>query len=286
MSENDQANAEQIEYWNDQPGQKWVDFQDTLDAMLEGLGLAAIDAAAPAAGQRVLDVGCGCGATSFELGRRVGERGTVTGVDISEPMLGAARARAQADGVANVEFVGADAQTHPFDAASFDVAFSRFGVMFFDDPTAAFANIRRALTDSGRIGFICWKSVPENPWMAVPTLAAAAHVEIPIPEDPRAPGPFAFADADYLRSVLEGAGLAGVTIDDHRSKIVPKADAELADIVDFLTRLGPLSRILADVDDDTRARVTDAVTTALEPYYADRALAMDSATWIVTARAS
>src|SRR5688572_25349292 len=133
-------NAEQIEFWNSERARKWVELQERMDALIEEFGARAIERAALAAGERVIDVGCGCGGTTLELARRVGARGSVLGVDVSNVMLSRARERARAAGVANVEFVDADAQTHGFAADAWDCVFSRFGVMFFAEPARAFAN--------------------------------------------------------------------------------------------------------------------------------------------------
>jgi len=156
-------NAEQIVYWNETAGPKWVALQELLDAQIEPLGLAMMDLLDIATGEHVLDVGCGTGQTTVELGRRTGPSGRVTGVDVSSPMLTRARERAGASGSGNVTFIQADAQTHEFDMATADVCFSRFGIMFFADPAAAFANLRAALGPGGRLGFVCWQAVQDNP---------------------------------------------------------------------------------------------------------------------------
>ncbi len=170
-------NAEQIQYWNEQRGRAWVAQQELIEAQLAPLGRHAMDRAAIAAGERVLDVGCGCGQTTLELARRVGPRGSVLGADISSVMLGRARELAGAAGATNVRFEEADAQTHAFPPAGFDVLFSRFGVMFFADPRAAFANLRTALRPGARVAFVCWQALPLNPWMAVPLAAALQHFQ-------------------------------------------------------------------------------------------------------------
>ncbi|MFM8411336.1 MAG: class I SAM-dependent methyltransferase, partial [Alphaproteobacteria bacterium] len=152
-------NAEQIDYWNDMAGPKWVALQESLDRQIGPLGAAAMAAADLQPGERVLDVGCGCGATSIELARRVAPGGAVLGVDVSTVMLEAARAAAGRAGAEGLEFANADAQTAPLTPAGFDVVFSRFGVMFFADPTAAFANLRRALRPGGRLAVVCWHAI-------------------------------------------------------------------------------------------------------------------------------
>ncbi len=277
-------NAEQITYWNDTAGPKWVALDEVLDGQIHAIGEAAMDRLALAAGERVLDVGCGTGRTSLELGRRVGPGGRVTGVDISAPMLGRARERARAAGADNVTFVGADAQTHGFEPASLDAAFSRFGVMFFADPVAAFTNLHGAIRAGGRLAFACWRALPENPWMAVPVMAAAQHVTLPLPASPDAPGPFAFADADRVRSILERAGFADVACADHRATLTVGGRGSLDQAVGFMMQMGPAAAAMREATPAQRETVAAAVRDALAPYHTPDGVRMSSATWLVTAR--
>jgi len=278
-------NAEQIDYWNDTAGPKWVALQDALDRQIGPLGSAAMDAAALRPGERVLDVGCGCGATSIELARRVSPGGSVLGVDVSTVMLDAARAAAARAGVVGVAFENADAQTAALPPAGFDVAFSRFGVMFFADPTAAFTNLRRALRPGGRLAFVCWQGLARNPWMGLPLAAALRHMPAPAPPTPDAPGPFAFADPDRVRRILDGAGFAGASVVSHEADLVVGGGSDLAGTVDFLLQMGPLAAALRQADPGLRDRVAGAVREAIAPH-ADAAggVRLASATWIVTAR--
>ena len=204
----DDANTEQREYWNEQAGPTWVRNQERLDAQIQPWGELALNALAAAPGEAVLDVGCGCGATSLALAAQVGPEGRVVGLDLSGPMLARARERAAAEGRANVSFLQADAQTHAF-APEFDALFSRFGVMFFDDPPAAFANLAGALRPGGRLSFACWQGREQNGWVSIPMAALIGEVELPPPPAPDAPGPFALGDPDRLRALLEGAGPEG-----------------------------------------------------------------------------
>lgn len=277
-------NAEQITYWNDEPGQRWVAAQAALDAQLSALGGRAMDAAHLNDGARVLDVGCGCGATTLELARRVGSAGSVTGVDVSAPMLAQARRAAAAAGVANVRFLNADAQTQVFEADSADVIFSRFGVMFFADPRAAFANLRGALRARGRVAFVCWRSFPENPWVAVPMMAALQHVSLPPPPPPDAPGPFAFADAERVRAILTGAGFADVHCEAHDETLNVGGASDLDQVVNFLLEIGPTARALKEADPQVLPAVTAAVRAALEPYHGANGVRMTGAVWVVTAQ--
>jgi SAM-dependent methyltransferase len=279
-------NAEQVRYWNEIAGPRWVRFQERLDRQLAALAELALERAAPAAGEAALDVGCGCGATTLELGRRVGAGGRALGVDVSRPMLELARARAQAAGASHVGFVEADAQTASLEPGAFDLLFSRFGVMFFTDPAAAFANLRRALRPGGRVAFVCWQRLADNPWMLVPLGAVAQHVPLPAPPAPDAPGPFAFADAERVRGLLARAGLADVAFEDVRLPLSLGGES-LDEAVEFALELGPASAALreAGAGADVRARVADAVRDALAPFAdADGRPRFASAAWLVSAR--
>src|SRR5438309_1620679 len=200
-----EANAEQIRYWNEAAGPKWVSFQKVIDAQIAPLGERAMDRASIAPGERVIDVGCGCGDTTITLARRVGPAGLVLGIDISAPMLERAAETARAAGLANVRFENADAQTHRLSPGAFDVVYSRFGVMFFADPVAAFTNLRAALRPGGRLAFVCWRSLAENPLFTAPMAAAAKHLPPLPPPHPNAPDPFAFADRARVAQILETA---------------------------------------------------------------------------------
>jgi ubiquinone/menaquinone biosynthesis C-methylase UbiE len=278
-------NAEQIKYWNDQRARSWIEQQDLIDRQIGSLGRHAMDRAAIAAGERVLDVGCGCGQTTLELGRRVGQAGSVLGADLSTPMLGEGRAAARAAGATNVHFEEADAQTHAFSPAAFDVVFSRFGVMFFADPRAAFANLAKALRPRGRVAFVCWRTLPENPWMAVPLMAAFQHIPPPQPPGPNDPGPFAFADRARVDGILTGAGYEQVAFDAVDEHILVGGGAEVAQAVKFILQLGPTAAALRDSGPEKRDEVAAAVAEALQPYFTPGVgVRMAAAAWVVSAR--
>ena len=253
-------NAEQIAYWNQQAGPKWVAYERMLDEQIAPIGLAGMDRARVAPGENVLDVGCGCGQTSLQLAERVGARGSVTGVDISAPMLARARERAGELGLRNLRFLEADVQEAKLGEQAFDLVFSRFGVMFFADPKSAFANLRASLAPGGRLAFVCWQEVKRNPWMLVPTLAIAQVVPLPPPPEPGAPGPFAFADPTRVRAILEGAGFAEVAIEPFLGRC---GRGDLDEAAEFSLVVGPAARALADASEDQRAAATAAVREAL-----------------------
>jgi len=245
------ANAAQVAYWNETAGRTWADFQDPIDRQIRPLGLAAMQRLAPAPGEQVVDVGCGCGDTSLELARRVGPEGGVLGLDISAPMLEVARGRAEAAGAHNLAFREADAQTAALPGGR-DAVFSRFGVMFFADPEAAFANLRRSLRPGGRL------ASPE----------------------PGTPGPFAFADPDRVRRILAEAGFTGIEISPHDEAI---GGLDLEGTVGMSVWRGPLGAILRERP-DLAPVLHDRVRTAVSPWLRGDAVYMPSATWLVSAR--
>ena len=274
------ANADQIAYWNAVAGETWATLQDRLDRLIEPLGAAAMAALAPAAGERVLDIGCGCGQTTLALAERVGPSGSATGADISRPMLAVARRRAA--GRDHVRFIEDDVQTHAFAPGALDAAFSRFGVMFFADPTAAFVNIRKALRPGGRLGFVCWRPFDQNPWMNTPMIAAQPLLgEAAPPPDPLAPGPFAFADADRTRGILRDAGFVDVQITPHDEAI---GSPTLDEAVEVALRVGPLGSLMRERPEQAEAAL-GAIRASLEPHVTPDGLRLGTATWIVRARA-
>ena len=212
MTQTSSSNIAQIEYWNTKAGETWAKFQEALDRQIQTLGLAAMDTLRPEKGEHIIDIGCGCGQTSLDLGSRVGAAGLVVGVDISKPMLEVALRRPRPAPNLRVTFKQLDAQSDDLGDGCFDAAFSRFGVMFFSDPVVAFANIRRSLNPSGRLVFVCWRPLNQNPWMREPLDAALPLLPPIAPFDPMAPGPFAFADAGRVQSILDEARFGSVKV--------------------------------------------------------------------------
>ncbi len=273
-------NEQQILYWNEQAGPRWVALAEPLDRELAPLGEAAMDRVGIREGHRVLDVGCGGGAATLAIARRTGPTGSVLGVDVSRPLLAHAEARRDARGLANVRFELADAQVTPFAPGSADIVFSRFGIMFFSDPQAAFANLRRALAPGGRIGFVCWQPADKNPVMALAARAASARVALPTPGDPHAPGPFAFADGDRTRRILEGAGFASVLVEP--VEIAVSIAGDLDEAAGFLMQLGPAAAALRDASPDIALAVRGELRAAIEPYATNGGIVMPAAVWIAT----
>ena len=273
-------NAQQIEFWNGAVAERWVALQERLDLNMHAITDAAIPFAAPSPGERVLDIGCGCGTTTLLLAFAVAPEGTASGVDISAPMLALARARAKAQN-ANVTFVEADATVHEFQPV-FDLVFSRFGVMFFADPVAAFANIRKGLAPGGRLAFVCWRSMKENAWATAPLMAAKDLLPPQEPVDPFAPGPFAFAEKDRLAAILRDAGWSSVRIESHDCRM--NLGATLEEASAFALDVGPLARAARELDDVTRTKIREAVTVALEPFRSPAGITPPATCWFVGAR--
>ena len=279
------SNQAQSEHWNsDATIETWVLAQAAHDAMLAPFLPIILEAAALTSGEAVLDVGCGCGATTLAAARAVAP-GSVLGVDLSVPMLDRARADAARAGITNVGFAQVDVQVHPFQPASFDKVISRFGVMFFADPVAAFANVRRALRPDGRIAFACWQAMVANPWYGVPRSAALEHVPPPpaLPAD--AAGPLALADPDRTRLLLRDAGWHDIELAPHDTTVLLGGPGSLDAAVEFL-RAGSMGHtLLANVDEATEARALDAVRAALTPFTEADGVRFPAAIWLVTARA-
>ena len=281
MSVTDAPNRDQATLWNEAGGKTWVEMQPVLDRMLQPFADRLVAEAFPGEGRWVLDIGCGAGATTLEMARRLGPEGLCLGVDISGPLVAAAKARAEAEGVQAAGFVEADAQAYRFDAGAFDAVISRFGVMFFDDPEAAFANIRKGVRPDGTLTFVAWRSPIENPFMITAVQAAAPFLPEMTPPDPSAPGQFAFADDTKVRRILQAGGWRDVEV---APLDLPSTVAE-SDLMAYVTKLGPAGAALRDADDDLKARVAAALETAFRPFIQDGEARFTSACWLVTARA-
>jgi SAM-dependent methyltransferase len=279
MSVSEQPNQQQAQHWNEVAGPTWVEMQDVTDRMLAPFEARLTQRAFPGVGQSVLDVGCGAGATTLAMARRLGPDGLCLGVDISAPLVAAAKARAQAEALPAAAFIEADAQTHRFDPGLFDAVISRFGVMFFDDPVAAFANLAHATAPGGKLTFMAWRSPMENPFFVTAALALAPFAPPPTPTAPDAPGQFAFADEARVRGILEAAGWTSIAFD-RVDEICPM---QRADLTTYITRMGPAAVALRDADTATRAQAIAALETAFAPYIEGDSVRVPAACWEVTA---
>jgi SAM-dependent methyltransferase len=277
-----QTNAQQRELWaaDGVHGELYVREAERIEAMNGPFGEAMLNAARLEPGERVLDVGCGTGATTIEAARRVGPAGAAVGVDISAAMLGAARQRV-GDGIDNVVLLEADAQVYPFDEGTFDAVISRFGTMFFDDAEAAFANLGHAVRPDGRLVIVC-PDPPKSEWVAAAFAAAAPHVGVPDVGPPGAPGPFAFADGDRLTRVVKAGGFRDVTLQAVTKPIRLGGDAD--DVVAFITSLKEGRDLFAGKPEANVAAAVDALREAVSRYAGPSGVVMNETAWLATAR--
>jgi SAM-dependent methyltransferase len=273
-------NDEQAMLWNGVAGHTWVEAQDVIDRMFKPLEDRLVAAVSAVSGAHVLDVGCGTGATTLAVARAQGTSGRCVGVDISEPMITAARARAAREG-SPASFLCADAATHAFEPASVDMFISRFGVMFFDDPVRAFANLRHAARDGARLGLIAWRGAADNPFMTTAERAARPLLPDLPARQPDAPGQFAFADPGRVHRILDDSGWSDVDI----QPIDVVCTLPETELVGYLTRFGPLARVLPTVDDRTRAQVIDTARAAFDPYVHGDDVRYTAACWMIGGRA-
>ena len=275
----------QSEYWNGPAGEKWASLASNQDSLLGRLGEAAMDAAGISTGQSVLDIGCGSGGSTFEISRRIGAAGTVWGVDISGPMLGIAADRLESHQIENVKFSEADVTTFDFNDHYFDIAFSRFGVMFFEDPIASFSSIANSLKSKGELAFCCWRSLSKNQWFELPLNAGLKICDGSDPmgaeESSYVPGPMAFKDRDRIDNILNESGFSNILIRDYKSSLVVGLTPEIA--AKNLMKIGPLSRVIQDSDNHIKALVQAELEKQLMHHVTPKGVELKSNAWIVTA---
>jgi SAM-dependent methyltransferase len=272
---------EQTKLWNGRAGCAWVEAQESLDQVLKPFADLLVAAVSAGSADRVLDVGCGTGSTTLAVARLLGSPGHCVGIDISEPMIAAARARAAREN-SPASFIRANAQIHAFEPASFDRIISRFGVMFFEDSVRAFANLRRAAKDNAELRFIAWRSAAENPFMTTAERTAAPLLPNLPARRPDAPGQFAFADRRRVYAILEESGWAQIDI----QPIDVACSLPEKELVGYVSRLGPVGRMLQEADDHTRRRVLETVRPAFDPYVHGAEVRFTAACWMVSAQAT
>ncbi|NOX49046.1 MAG: methyltransferase domain-containing protein [Gammaproteobacteria bacterium] len=273
------GNQQQVEYWNGAAGDVWVTAQVQLDSSLAPLSELAIEAANIVEGERVIDVGCGCGSTAIAMAQR-GAR--VWGIDVSAPML--AKAKERASGLSNVTFSETDAATQHY-SADHQLIFSRFGVMFFADPVAAFVNLRQGLTDEGRLLFVCWQAAIKNDWIMVAGRAVQPFLSVSDASDaidPNAPGPFAFADSDRIHSILNQSGYADIDITSVTPNLTMGQDLDEA--MRLQAQIGPVARVIAELQEDKKGEAIAAARMALGEHQSSTGINLGAAAWIVSAR--
>src|SRR6516162_3742466 len=257
------GNAAQIEFWNSAATRAWADQYARMDRAVAALTKELLDLAAPRPGERVLDIGCGPGTTVLELAKHVGPGGYVLGADVSEPSVARARQRIAAAGLRHAEVIVADASVHPFAPNSLELAFSRFGIMFFSDPVAAFANVRRTMKPGGRLALAVFRPASDKLWPNAP-LEAVRHLLPPIPmPGPEEPGPFSWADPARVHRILEGAGFSQVSLTPLDPEIPLAGPAGEAEAADFVMAIGPLMRVLPSLSEVQ----LDKVRATLEAYF-------------------
>ena len=283
MTESNIANTAQHEYWNTVAGPRWVGLGGLVERRVRAVNDLLLARSEVAAGESVLEIGCGTGAATVPFAEAVGERGRVVGIDISEPMLAGARQRIAESGFGNVTLLQADAQVHRFEAGRFDLITSRFGVMFFADPVAAFSNLLPAARPDGRLCFVCWAPLGENRHWLIPYEVALRHLGPPAPTPARMPGPLAFSDPGYVRSILESSGFANVVIDRETPDIIgstPEEEAEHACI------MGPPARLIDEKkpDDAVRETIRREMREAFAPHARSGPMLLPSTVFLVTAR--
>ena len=276
-------NIKQKQFWSGAGGDVWVDKQREMDIMLNPLGERVIQGLDLKEETKILDIGCGCGATTLEIAKLVNQ-GEVIGVDISEPMLERATQTASDMALTNISYQVKDVQVDEMPNNYFDIAFSRFGVMFFEDPFEAFKNINHSLKDNGQLSFVCWQHASLNPWQSLSIQVIKEFLDLPAPP-PKSPGPFAFEDKSYIEEILNASGFRDIEIKDNQEDIVMFSGKSIREACeDYLTINPVVTEMLKNSPSELREEILEALIGKFSNYHKDDGLLFPSATWIVTAK--
>ena len=275
-------NAKQKDFWSGKGGDYWVEKQSEMDIMLNPLGEKALAKLDLKSNSEVLDIGCGCGATTLEIAKRVSE-GTVTGLDISVPMLDKAESEASIQDIVNVDFKVVDVQVDQLASEKYDYVYSRFGVMFFDDPYEAFKNIFSSIKEGGELSFVCWQDPSLNPWQSLSVQVIRGYLDMPSPP-PRSPGPFAFHEKDYVKEILEKSGFSNISFDDNQEDITMFSGKSLQEASEDYLAINPVvTEMLKDSTDDLKSEIVESLKEAFSEFHKGDGLVFPSATWVVSA---
>ena len=278
----EEINLKQKEFWSGSGGDVWVNKQSEMDIMLNPLGTKAISKLDLSKATKIIDIGCGCGATTLEIAKQLGE-GEIIGVDISKPMLARAAKNASAQSLSNANFQVSDVQVDDM-PSDFDIAFSRFGVMFFEDPYQAFSNIYKSLKENGQLSFVCWQNPPLNPWQSLSLQVIKEYLDLPSPP-PKSPGPFAFEDKNYISDILNQSNFKDIEIEDNQEDIVMFSGKSIEEACeDYLTINPVVTEMLKNSKEELKDEILQALILKFSEFHNGDGLLFPSATWIVTAR--
>ena len=276
-------NIKQRQFWSGAGGDVWVNKQREMDIMLNPLGDRVIERLDLKSDAKIIDIGCGCGATTLEIAKKI-TQGEILGVDISEPMLDKAAETAREMSLSNISFEVTDVQVDVMPQNYFDVAFSRFGVMFFEDPFEAFKNIHSSLKEDGLLSFVCWQNASLNPWQSLSIQVIKEFLDLPAPA-PKSPGPFAFEDKTYLEEILRESGFKGLEILDNQEDIIMFSGKSIREACeDYLTINPVVTEMLKNSKPELTEEILEALVIKFSNFHQNDGLLFPSATWIVTAK--
>ena len=278
----DDKNIKQKQFWSGAGGDVWVDKQREMDIMLNPLGQKAIEQLILKENTKILDIGCGCGATTIEIAKMI-PKGHVTGLDISIPMLDRAEKLASEMSLSNIDFQVKDVQTEEISSNHYDIAFSRFGVMFFENPYEAFKNINQSIKENGQLVFVCWQHPSLNPWQSLSLQVIKEYLDLPSPP-PKSPGPFAFEDKDYIEDILKGSDFIDISIADNQEDIVMFSGKSIREACeDYLTINPVVTEMLKNSGNELKEEILEALIAKFSSFHNNDGLLFPSATWIVSA---